>query len=119
MILGGLGLSGFTMVDGIMPICKNLWSFSYVIFCAGLANLVFWLCLFFEKINWWLGWPFGYLGLNAILVYCGHELLTGKFPFGFDTSGRHFPAVFSSSLGVLLWTILAYYWFTIKWFVKV
>jgi len=119
MILIALGLSGFTITGGVIPVNKNVWSMSFVLFNGGLANLIMLIMFLMEKQGWWEGWPFGYLGLNAIMVYVGHELATGKFPFGFDTSGRHFPAIFSSLLGVTLWVILAYYWFTIKWFVKV
>jgi heparan-alpha-glucosaminide N-acetyltransferase len=79
-----------------MPVNKNMWTFSYILLCAGLANAVMMVMFIVEKQNIWLGWPFRYMGLNAILIYVGHEMLSGVCPFGWATSGRHFPAVFAS-----------------------
>lgn len=119
MIVIALAMSGFTMVDGFLPVNKNMWSLSYILLCAGLANGVMMIMFMFEKQGIWLGWPFRYMGLNAILIYCGHEILTGVFPFGWETSGRHFPAVFSSLMGVTIWCGIAYWCFTLDFFVKI
>merc|ERR1712216_152947 len=96
----GLAFTSFKFDDGWIPVNKNLWSVSFVLFMAGMANAVLMIMYVLEIYNVWVGWPFGYLGANSILVYCGHEILSGIFPFGWGTSGRHFETLFSNLLGV-------------------
>lgn len=119
MILQGFGLAGFQIDGGFLPINKNMWSVSFIFLTGGIANIVMCVIFVLEKVNWWSGWPFGYLGMNGILVYVGSEIMTNKFPFGFWTDGKHFLTLCSSLLGVVLWTLVAYFCYRIKFFIKI
>ena len=58
--------------------------------------------------------------MNSILVYVGSELLEGLFPFGWDgMRSSHMDFLASNIISVSLWTVIAYYWYVIKFFVKI
>ena len=58
--------------------------------------------------------------MNSILVYVGSELLEGMFPFGwYGMKTSHFEFLASNIISVGLWTAIAYYWYTINFFVKI
>ena len=60
------------------------------------------------------------VGMNSILVYVGSELLEGMFPFGWrGMMNSHFDLLASNVVSVLLWALIAYYWYTIEFFVKI
>jgi len=54
-----------------LPINKNLWTSSYVIFTAGFALVLLGLCYWVVDVKGWRGWtkPFVVYGTNAITVY--------------------------------------------------
>ena len=68
--------------DGPIPICKNLWTLSFVLTMAGWGYFVF-LILYYLVDVWkiWAGAPFYFVGMNSILVYVLHEMLGGQIPF--------------------------------------
>lgn len=105
---------------------------------------VFYLVI--DVISWWNGAPFKYpgmkgslckisrltsfplplflthahTGMNSILVYAGSEILQGYFPFSWQQqSDSHLNLLFGNLVGVSLWIIIAYYWFSIGFFVKI
>jgi predicted acyltransferase len=63
----GLGL----VMDRWVPLNKNLWSSSYVVFAAGVALNCFAVCYWLVDIRQYRQWaaPFVIYGTNAILVY--------------------------------------------------
>jgi heparan-alpha-glucosaminide N-acetyltransferase len=72
--------------------------------------------------GWWNGAPFLYPGMNSIAVYCGHEILDAFVPFHFITSPgytTHAPYLTENLIGVGCWVIIAWYWFSIDFFVKI
>ncbi|XP_065842224.1 heparan-alpha-glucosaminide N-acetyltransferase-like [Oscarella lobularis] len=118
----GTGLAEGKQNGGLIPINKNLWSLSYVLVMAGTAYLLLSLCYFVIDVKkFWLGGPFVYPGMNSILVYVGHELADGRFPFAYSWPGEanHANQLASSLIGMTLWVIIAYYLYVIDFFVKV
>ena len=58
--------------------------------------------------------------MNSILVYVGSELLEGIFPFGWSgMNGSHLEYLSSNIFSVAIWSLIAYYWYTIQFFVKI
>jgi len=80
-----VGLAGAGLVCGVvgavwglvLPINKQLWTSSYVIFTAGWALLLLAACFQAVEVRGWkkLSSPFEILGLNAIFVYVGSVVL--------------------------------------------
>jgi len=84
LIIGGVGtgLAGAAQFGGVLPMCKNVWSPSFIFVMAGVAFLslgVLWLVCDYFQI--WRGEPFTYLGQNSIVIYAGSEIFQDFFPF--------------------------------------
>ncbi|XP_033100089.1 heparan-alpha-glucosaminide N-acetyltransferase-like isoform X2 [Anneissia japonica] len=107
--------------DGWIPVNKNLWSLSYVFALAGMAFIL--LALFYYVIDvahWYSGNPFFYPGMNSILIYVCHEVFYSYFPLSWAPyKGNHAEYLAMSLLGVSIWVIVAYYFYTIKFFLKI
>ncbi|XP_070185611.1 heparan-alpha-glucosaminide N-acetyltransferase-like isoform X2 [Littorina saxatilis] len=103
-------LCKFSKDDGWIPINKNLWSLSFVIALAAMAFVLLAFCyLLIDVYKVWSGAPFYYAGMNPILLYVGHELLTGRFPVSFDVVVTH-PAQLAMNLwGATFWVLVALY----------
>jgi predicted acyltransferase len=82
--------------SAILPINKNLWSSSYVLFTAGLACTTLATIAWVVDVKRWTGWtqPFVVFGTNAITAYVGAELTAMLF----DTTIRIRVAGHSRSL---------------------
>lgn len=59
--------------------------------------------------------------MNSILVYCGHELLGGRFPFSWSVTGyvTHAEKLAMNLVGTAAWVFIAYYLHTIKFYLKI
>ena len=125
----GAGLCGASQNSGVIPLNKNLWSFSFVALLGGLA---FWLlAICFVLIDWlriWKGAPFIYIGMNSIVVYMGHEILADYFPFSWSWKSpgtklgeysSHWTATTSNLCGACIWLIIAFILFKKKMFIRV
>jgi hypothetical protein len=84
-----------------------------------------------------LGFPFRHMGMNSILLYVGHSLLGGYFPFrltplslllsssvtknsSYKTdSASHSRQLQMNCIGVLSWAAVGYYCYLKKFFVKI
>ncbi len=114
-------LCGFSQNDGAIPVNKNLWSASFGLLMGGggmiaLSGVYFLV----DQRGWWTGAPFRYLGLNSILLYVGHELLQGYFPFEWAQEfPTHMSLITMNIIGVTLWALIARYCYAIKFFVKI
>jgi predicted acyltransferase len=75
---GALGIAAGLALDPLMPINKNLWTGTYALFMAGLANvcfaMFFWLCDGLEIGERWLH-PFRVYGSNAIVMFVASGML--------------------------------------------
>ncbi|KAF2901701.1 hypothetical protein ILUMI_04480 [Ignelater luminosus] len=127
VILGLIGgfLCGFSKEDGLIPVNKNLWSISFVLVTSSLAFLFFSLCYCLIDVKeYWSGKPFLFAGMNAILMYVGHGMTTNSFPIrwvpvkevGLST---HFITLIENVWATGMWVIIAYYLFTIKFFLSI
>lgn len=125
----GTGLCGASQNGGVVPLNKNLWSFSFVALLGGLA---YWLlALFFLLIDWiriWKGTPFTYVGMNSIVVYMGHEILEDFFPFSWSWMqpgtcageyATHWVRTTSDLGGASIWLLISYILFKKKIFIRV
>lgn len=114
-------LCGFAREGGVIPINKNLWSTSFVAITAGGGMVVLSLCyLIVDKWKQWTGFPFRQLGMNSILIYCGHSLLADYMPFSYKIYHvSHATLLQCNVLGTLAWVIIAVYFYNIKFFVKI
>lgn len=109
-LLGGI-LCGFKRNDGPIPLNKQLWSLSFVLVTAGLAFLILaGLFVVVDILKKWGGRPFFYPGMNAIVLYVGHELLRKTFPFAWTpTVDTHSAYLFMNLWGTALWVAIAIY----------
>ncbi|EQC25587.1 hypothetical protein SDRG_16557 [Saprolegnia diclina VS20] len=118
--LVGLVLCGFTINDGFIPINKNLWSLSFVCVTSGLACVG--LCVMYllvDKFGIWSGAPLSYAGMNAIVLYVGHETLGGFFPFSYEHAETHTAWTLSNLIGTASWVAIAYAMYRKKIFITV
>ena len=61
-----------------------------------------------------------HVGMNSILIYVGSELLEGMFPFGWNSmKDSHMQYLISNIISVMIWSLIAYYWYSIDFFVKI
>ena len=114
-------LCGFSQNDGLIPVNKNLWSASFGLLNGGSGMVV--LSLFYLIVDvkkWWDGAPFVYLGLNPILLYCGHETFQEYFPFSwYEADPSHQTMMAMNVIGTGLWVAIAFYCYKVKFFVKI
>lgn len=109
--------------DGWIPINKNLWSVSFVFLMGGGGFLV--LTVMYLLVDVWKIWngaPFIYVGMNSIIIYCGHETLGTYFPFNFYTAtsfSHHSLLLTANLIGVSSWVLIAYMMFRNKFFVNI
>lgn len=105
---------------GLIPINKNLWSLSFVAVMGGTGYVLLAVLYFIIDVKKvWSGSPFVYPGMNSILVYAGSETVGGWFPFSWNASQTHLNLLAQNFTGTVLWVIIAYYLFTVKFFVKI
>lgn len=72
LAFGVLGLIAGQALNMLMPINKNLWTSSFVVFTAGFALVVLAICYWVVDAKSWRGWwatPFIAFGMNAIALY--------------------------------------------------
>lgn len=108
-----VGLIGSVLsLTGLIPIVKNLWSLSFVMVTGAIALfllLIFYLLIDVAKL-WPSGWPFHYPGVNAILLYVGHEVGERYFPFYFHVDGTsHALILFRNCWATSIWLLIAAY----------
>lgn len=105
---------------GLIPINKSLWSLSFVSVMAGTGYILLALLYYVIDVKkLWMGGPFVFPGMNSILVYVGHEMVHKYFPFSWNASQTQLNILSQSFVGTVLWVIIAYYLFTINFFVKI
>eukprot|EP01040_Poterioochromonas_malhamensis_P001973 gene1973-2109_t len=120
LLLAGI-LCGFSQNEGIIPVNKNMWTTSFILVTAGFGIIGLSICyIIIDVYQVWTGAPFIYLGLNSILFYMAHQLLQEYMPFSYEIYHvNHGSLLLCHCIGVLSWVIIAYYCYTIKFFVKV
>ncbi|KAL0116312.1 hypothetical protein PUN28_011257 [Cardiocondyla obscurior] len=97
--------------SNIIPVNKSLWSLSFVFISTSLALAFFSVCyILIDVIKVWRGGPFRIPGMNALLLYVGHEMCYQIFPFHWRIGIMDSRALclIESVWVVTLWTIIAY-----------
>jgi len=110
LITGTIGavLCEVSLNDGWIPINKNLWSVSYVLVTSSMAFLLLTICyVLVDVLSWWSGSPFLYPGMNAILLYVGHEITAKWFPWYIPVSNTHAAQLCMDIWGTFLWVIIS------------
>lgn len=110
-LIGG-ALCAFSQDDGIIPVNKNLWSLSFVLVTASTAFALLTLCyLIIDVVNWWSGTPLVYAGMNAIVLYVGHEIMHSMLPFRWNIGAMntHFVLLLENGWNAMMWTWVAYF----------
>ncbi|HUJ12535.1 MAG TPA: DUF5009 domain-containing protein [Thermoanaerobaculia bacterium] len=81
-LVGMYGVGSLAMVGGslwawVFPINKNLWTSSYVVFCAGFACVVLATCLWLVDVRHVSGWtkPFIVYGVNPLIAFAGSGVM--------------------------------------------
>lgn len=123
VVLGTLGgiLCFFSQDDGIIPINKNLWSLSFVFATSSLAFIL--LSVFYVVVdvrNLWSGTPLVYAGMNAIVMYVGHEVFHAMLPWHwkFGAMNTHFVLLLENAWNASLWVVIAYILYCKKIFIS-
>ncbi|XP_070384598.1 heparan-alpha-glucosaminide N-acetyltransferase isoform X5 [Dermacentor albipictus] len=112
-------LCKFSKEDGWIPVNKNLWSVSFILFTASTA--FFLLAILYYLIDvcgWWSGAPLVYPGMNSLAVYMGHEIMHGVFPWAWQCRESHWCYLFMNFWGTALWVVFAWLMFRRKLFIS-
>jgi heparan-alpha-glucosaminide N-acetyltransferase len=121
-LVGG-SLCGFSQYDGLIPLNKNLWSPSFILCMASIGFCMLGLLYFVvDAMSIWSGGPFCYTGMNSIVIYCCHELLSTLFPFQMHQGAAvatHSEAIVSNLVGVCTWLAVARQMYMYKFFVTI
>ena len=112
------GLSGFSQHGGIIPINKNLWSFSFIMATASMAFFLLTIMyLLIDVYGFWSGSPLYYPGMNSILLYIGHEMCSGKFPWTWKPlTNSHEELLAMNMWSCSLWVFTSYVLYKKKFF---
>lgn len=120
VILAVAGVCGWYF--GGIPINKSLWTVPFVLLTSSLALVLLCVCyLLVDVWRCWTGSPFLYPGMNALVMYCGHQLCYQLFPFHWQLGpmNTHLMVLLENVWGTLLWIIVAVLLYRRKVFVSV
>lgn len=116
-IILGLFICDFSIDEGVIPINKNLWTLPFVLVTSGIAFAIFSILYYIIDVKkWWSGKPFYYVGLNSIIIYTGHFLTEGVFPFYIipGEKNTHFLLLVDGMWNIFVWMLIAYILFMRK-----
>ncbi|XP_068084945.1 heparan-alpha-glucosaminide N-acetyltransferase isoform X2 [Anabrus simplex] len=120
-IVGGV-LCLASKEGGWIPVNKNLWSLSFVLVTSCFAFYLLSFCYFLIDVkHWWSGAPFYYPGMNATIMYVGHEMTSSVFPWhwAFGVMNTHFILLLENLWGTALWVIIAIWLHHVKFFLSI
>jgi len=74
---GSLAMVAGSLWSWVFPINKNLWTSSYVVFCAGFACVTLATCIWLVDVQHVTGWtkPFVVYGVNPLIAFAGSGLM--------------------------------------------
>lgn len=110
IVTGGIAalLCECSQNDGWIPVNKNLWSLSYVLATSSMAFVLLVLCyVLVDMRSLWSGSPFVYPGMNAILLYIGHEVTEEWFPWSIPVPNTHASQLYMDIWGTGLWIVIS------------
>lgn len=108
--LAAAALAGFSLNGGPIPINKNLWSLSFIFATGAMAFfLLTLLYIVIDVYKFWGGAPLLYPGMNSILLYLGHEICSGMFPWSWRPyTQSHAELLAMNMWGCGLWVFASY-----------
>ena len=113
-------LCNWSKEDGWIPINKNLWSISFILLVASICFLMYiFLYLLIDRLGWFSGKPFLFLGKNSICIYISHIVFANYFPVQFYTTPTHTNSIIMHIYGVILWSSVAWFLYEKKIFMKI
>lgn len=127
MALGAALLIGIGLLWNLdMPICKKLWSSSFVCVVGGYSLAMFALFYYIIDVRGWKGWimPFQVIGLNSITIYLLQQIVdmdgVNEFIFGglAGLCGTWSTVVIRTGYVLTCWGVL-YFLYRKKIFLKV
>ncbi|XP_063237674.1 heparan-alpha-glucosaminide N-acetyltransferase [Bacillus rossius redtenbacheri] len=107
--------------DAWVPVNKNLWSMSFVMVTSCFAFFLLSACYYVIDVRqWWSGAPFYYPGMNALVMYVGHEVCYRVFPWHWSVGAMntHALALSQDVWATLGWVLVAYWLFSANVFVS-
>ncbi|XP_014233728.1 heparan-alpha-glucosaminide N-acetyltransferase-like [Trichogramma pretiosum] len=108
-----LGVVGAALhYTDVVPVNKNLWSISFALVTTSFSLVLLSISyLLVDAAALWNGGPFRIPGMNALVMYCGHQVFYAMFPFHWQY-GRmesHHGWLLAESLWCCsLWICIAY-----------
>jgi len=110
LALASIALCGASLNSGPIPINKNLWSLSFILCTSAMAfSLLTLMYLLIDVYRFWSGSPFYYPGMNSILLYLGHEMCDGMFPWSWrPITQSHAELLAMNMWGCGLWILTSY-----------
>lgn len=114
-------LCKFSKEDGWIPVNKNLWSVSFILSTASTAFFLLAIMYYLIDVReWWSGKPLTYPGMNSLVVYIGHELVHGSFPFSWQCPVEsHWCYLFMNLWGTALWVLFTWRMYLRELFISV
>ncbi|XP_018393662.1 PREDICTED: heparan-alpha-glucosaminide N-acetyltransferase-like isoform X2 [Cyphomyrmex costatus] len=103
-------LCNFDKESGVIPVSKKMMSLSFVLTISCFAFLLYTiLYIFVDYKQYWSGAPFNYAGLNPIILYIGHTVTMGLFPWAWTLShATHWSVLAMNLWTTTLWGVIAY-----------
>ncbi|KAK3915094.1 Heparan-alpha-glucosaminide N-acetyltransferase [Frankliniella fusca] len=120
VLLAAAGVCGWYF--GGVPVNKSLWTLPFVLLTSSLALLLLCGCyLLVDVWRCWTGSPFLYPGMNALVMYVGHQLCYQLFPFHWQLGpmNTHLMLLLENVWGTLLWILVAVFLYRRKVFISV
>jgi len=113
-----LTLAGCSQNNGVIPINKNLWSISFIMATGSMAFILLTsMYLLIDVYRFWSGSPLYYPGMNSILLYMGHEICSGMFPWSWKPLGNSHAELLAMNMwGCGLWVLTSYILYRKKMF---
>ncbi|XP_063979969.1 heparan-alpha-glucosaminide N-acetyltransferase [Diachasmimorpha longicaudata] len=113
MVLAAIygGVAAVLHFRNIIPVNKNLWSVSFVLLTTSFALALLTACyLLVDVSRVWNGGPFRIPGMNALIMYIGHQMCYQIFPFHwrYGTMNTHYWRTIAGLWEVSLWAIVSY-----------
>jgi heparan-alpha-glucosaminide N-acetyltransferase len=112
-------LTQFDFEHGLVPVNKNIWTFSFVTLASCTAffiQLVLYVVI--DVLKLWNGNPFFYTGTNSILVYILMNLFVNTFPIQFRVSYLHGYKLITCVYAIVLFHIICAYLYYKKMFLQ-
>jgi len=111
-------LCGFSKNEGFIPVNKNLWSLSFILSTASFAFILLSaMYLLIDVFKFWSGSPLHFAGMNSILLYMGHEMVSGMLPWSWKPfTESHAEQLAMNMWGAGLWVATSYALYKNKFF---